>query len=67
MCIVLGREQSSPYSSEYAIGTLLNRNEGSTMGDHLNAGAVDGRRTWDIRTIGLLEVAPFVCTAARGF
>ena len=56
MCIVLGREQSSPYSSEYAIGTLLNRNEGSTMGDHLNAGAVDGRRTWDIRTIGLFTL-----------
>ena len=56
MCIVLRREQSSPYSSEYAIGTLLNRNEGSTMGDHLNAGAVDGRRTWDILTIGLFTL-----------
>jgi stearoyl-CoA desaturase (delta-9 desaturase) len=26
------------------------------MGDHLNADAVDGRRTWDIRTIGLFTL-----------
>lgn len=56
MCLVLDLDKSSPYSCEYASGTQLNDNEVAAMDHHLNAGAVDSRRAWDIPTIGLFAL-----------